>query len=98
MNIGWFECSITPTRVLSSTGQLSGVPRDVAAQSWARIKAPISPPPERKPGAEGTTPLDRLSSMERIRRGLQLALHAPFPLVEEPQGGTHDLTGAAVST
>jgi hypothetical protein len=36
--------------------------------------------------------------MKLIRRGLQLALDAPFALVEEPQGGPHNLTGTAVAT
>src|SRR3990170_686889 len=97
MNIGWLEPSITPTRVLSPSGQPSGVPSGVADQSCARMRAPISPPPERKSGAAGSIPLGRLSCMERIRQGLQLALHAPLALVEEPQGRPNDLAGAAVA-
>src|SRR3954465_6342574 len=39
---------MTPTRVLRPCGQLSGDPSGVTLQSWARMSAPISPPPERK--------------------------------------------------
>src|SRR5687768_8702795 len=79
-------------------GQFSAGPSGVADQSCARMSPPMSPPPVRKSGAAGAIPLGRLSCMERIRRGLQLALHAPFALIEEPQGGPHDFAGAAVAT
>jgi hypothetical protein len=48
MNIGWPVLSIRRTVVRSACGQPSGGPSEVADQSWARISAPISPPPARK--------------------------------------------------
>src|SRR3954468_6644592 len=47
MNIGWRELSMTRTRVRSAWGHVSGGPRDVVVQSWARMRAPMSPPPRK---------------------------------------------------
>jgi hypothetical protein len=48
MNIGWLLDRRSRTTVFRDEGQLSGAPREVASQSWARMRAPISPPPARK--------------------------------------------------
>src|ERR1700710_365513 len=47
--------------VLRACGQVSGGPTGVAAQSWQRISAPISPPSARKPGLleEASAPTER---------------------------------------
>src|SRR3954452_6782969 len=44
-----------PTAVLSARGQRPDGPSGEADQSYVRISAPISPPPARKPGDEGTS-------------------------------------------
>ena len=51
--------------VLRACGQVPGGPTGVAAQSWARISAPISPPPARKPGLleEASAPTERRIGM-----------------------------------
>src|ERR1700679_2068578 len=48
MNIGWLVLSSSRTAVRRLCGQVSGRPSGLNDQSWARISAPISPPPARK--------------------------------------------------
>ena len=48
MNIGWLVFSRIRSAVRKLCGQFSGFPSGLADQSYARVNAPISPPPERK--------------------------------------------------
>src|SRR4051794_40920548 len=48
MNIGWLVLSRMRSAVRRLCGQPSDPPIAVAHQSWARVRAPISPPPARK--------------------------------------------------
>src|SRR6266478_2619136 len=48
MNIGWLVFSRMRNAVRKLCGQVSGVPSGLADQSYARVNAPISPPPARK--------------------------------------------------
>ena len=59
------------TTVRRLCGHVSGTPRGVADQSWARIRAPISPPPDRN---SGISPF----STFRLTR---IALSTPKPMV-----------------
>src|SRR4051812_2131927 len=86
-----------PTAVRRECGQVCGSPKGDVDQSWARISAPIAPPPKRKSGAAGATPLGSLSCIRELPDGLQPALQAALPLIEEPQGGTNDFACAAVA-
>src|SRR5215218_7424559 len=75
--------------VRSGCGQVSGGPRGVANQSYARMSAPISPPPSRKAELAGGSlrPCMRSSGCEGV-------LPAPVPRVltlKEPQAGPHHL-------
>src|ERR1700709_2726878 len=53
MNIGWLVLSRIRSAVRRLCGQLSGAPSGLADQSWARVNAPISPPPARKSAETG---------------------------------------------
>src|ERR1700712_5609791 len=53
MNIGWLVLSGIRSAVRRLCGQLSGAPSGLADQSWARVNAPISPPPARKSAETG---------------------------------------------
>jgi hypothetical protein len=48
MNIGWLVFNRIRTAVRKLCGQVSGCPSGLADQSYARVSAPISPPPVRK--------------------------------------------------
>src|SRR6267142_75508 len=48
MNIGWLVFSRMRNAVRKLCGQVSGVPSGLADQAYARVNAPISPPPARK--------------------------------------------------
>src|SRR5712664_2118125 len=48
MNIGWLVFSRMRTAVRKLCGHASGGPSGLADQSYARVNAPISPPPARK--------------------------------------------------
>src|SRR5665213_971812 len=58
MNIGWLVLSRMRSAVRRLCGQVSGGPSGVADQSWARVKAPISPPPARKSAEIGLSTLN----------------------------------------
>src|ERR1700692_1712730 len=80
MNIGWLVLSRMRTAVRKLCGQDSGLPSGVADQSWARVNAPISPPPARK-SAEGgrlnfNIGVDRWPSPSIASRNLP-ACHTP---------------------
>jgi hypothetical protein len=53
MNIGWLVLSSIRNAVRKLCGQVSGDPSGVAAQGYARVNAPISPPPARKSAEAG---------------------------------------------
>src|SRR6202158_1817331 len=53
MNIGWLVLSRMRSAVRRLCGQVSGFPSGLADQSYARISAPISPPPARKSAEVG---------------------------------------------
>src|SRR5882724_3102629 len=53
MNIGWLVFSRMRNAVRKLCGQVSGVPSGLADQSYARVNAPISPPPARKSAEVG---------------------------------------------
>src|SRR5882757_3172790 len=53
MNIGWLVFSRMRNAVRKLCGQCSGVPSGLADQSYARVNAPISPPPARKSAEVG---------------------------------------------
>src|SRR5882672_7456987 len=48
MNIGWLVFSRMRNAVRKLCGHVSGVPSGLADQAYARVNAPISPPPARK--------------------------------------------------
>jgi hypothetical protein len=52
MNIGWLVFSKMRNVVRKLCGQVSGLPNELADQSYARVNAPISPPPARKSAEE----------------------------------------------
>src|SRR4051794_3031482 len=52
MSMGKRELRQMLTAVRSGEGQFSAGPIGVRLQSWERMSAPISPPPDRKPGWE----------------------------------------------
>src|SRR5665647_394179 len=53
IHIGWLVLSRMRNAVRRLCGQDSGFPSGVADQSWARVNAPISPPPARKSAEVG---------------------------------------------
>src|ERR1700738_3196876 len=53
MNIGWLVLSKMRSAVRKLCGQVSGSPSALPAQSYARVSAPISPPPARKSAEVG---------------------------------------------
>src|SRR3979411_1560557 len=53
MNIGWRGLSRMRNVVRKLCGQFSGGPSGLADQSYARVNAPISPPPARKSAEVG---------------------------------------------
>src|SRR6266849_4328666 len=53
MNIGWLVFSRMRNAVRKLCGHVSGVPSGLADQSYARVNAPISPPPARKSAEVG---------------------------------------------
>src|SRR3954471_15023406 len=86
-----------PTDVRGLCGQDAGSPSGDVDQSCARISAPISPPPERKSGPPGATPLDSLSCIRGLLSGLQPPRRSALPLIKEPQGGTNHFACATVA-
>ena len=48
MNIGWREVSINRTATRRLCGHISGGPSEVFDQSYARVRAPVSPPAAKK--------------------------------------------------
>jgi hypothetical protein len=53
MNMGWLVFSRMRTAVRKLCGQVSGAPSGLADQSYARVNAPMSPPPARKSAEVG---------------------------------------------
>src|ERR1700728_2545564 len=53
MNIGWLVFSRIRKAVRRLCGQVSGLPSGLADQLYARVSAPISPPPARKSAEVG---------------------------------------------
>src|ERR1700709_2202568 len=81
---------------LRACGQVSGGPTGVAAQSWQRISAPISPPPARKPGL-----LEEVSAPTGRRIGMVWLLSSRRALLSvrnEARRGANHLTGVLVTS
>jgi hypothetical protein len=53
MNIGWLVFNRIRSAVRRLCGQVSGFPSGLADQLYARVSAPISPPPARKSAEVG---------------------------------------------
>src|SRR3978361_1981361 len=82
--------------VLRACGQVSGGPTGVAAQSWQRISAPISPPPASKPGL-----LEEASAPMRLRGGIVWLLairRASLSVRNAARSGANHLTGVLVTS
>src|SRR5947209_3413513 len=92
MNMGCRELRSTPTRVRIEPGQFSGAPNDVADQSRACMRAPISPPPLRSGGRDGGVLSSTLMGLATGRRSRRVA--SPLVLLKETEGGSHHLAGA----
>ena len=71
MNIGWLVLSSIRTAVRRLCGQVSGRPSGVDDQSWARINAPISPPPARKSAEVGSVLIFNIHGDESALTGLR---------------------------
>src|ERR1700730_14841271 len=84
MNIGWLVLSRIRTAVRKLCGQVSGRPGGVDDQSYARVNAPISPPPARKSAEVGALIFnmggDRWPSSAPISSRNLTACHNPCKL------------------
>src|SRR4051794_40538953 len=86
---GNFEPRTMLAAVLRLWGQPSGAPREVADQSYARMRAPMAPPPARN----GASDVVGLSSIASAALGPIAPIPAIIPL-RKAQGRTHHFTGA----
>src|SRR3954447_1420706 len=82
MSIGKRELRQMLTAVRSAGGHLSAGPIGVRLQSCERMSAPISPPPDRKPGCEDAVAVTGADSARTAARSSQSA----ECLVEGPRG------------
>src|SRR5215217_3056131 len=101
MNIGWRVFSSSRTAVRSVCGQASGGPREVAAQSKARVSAPISPPLARKPCPSGAASASTGRGVGWAgRKGVLLAagllVVGRLGLLQKAEAGAHHLAHAAI--
>src|SRR5580704_1233679 len=67
MNIGWLVLSRIRTAVRRLCGQVSGGPSGLADQGYARVSAPISPPPARKSAEAGLLIFNILGDRYRVK-------------------------------
>src|SRR5438477_11657481 len=54
------------TAIFSESGHCAGGPNGDCVQSWARMSAPISPPPERNSGGRLPPPSSRITALPPI--------------------------------
>src|SRR5260370_20539240 len=88
MNIGWLVLSKMRSAVRRLCGQVSGFPSGAADQSYARISAPISPPPARKSAEVGLLIFNIRDDRSQVQPNLQPELNRLSETMQTPWPGT----------
>jgi hypothetical protein len=78
MYMGWPLLSSIRSAKRSGCGQVSGGPSEVLLQSWARISAPIAPPPSRNLKLEELALPDMVTDFEAFYLKLELGFRVWF--------------------